>query len=172
MVLRLAGSAMGNVERGARGYEGKGREGRESNVLPSVRKGFGSGHGGCPLARRSDSGGWCWARTNRRPGGGRGTPACQRARRAKFVQGYQRPDLPKRRAEVFQATTSRSDVRRTGRIVALREATEAPLATVGPHPGRCWNPWEVTPIDAVDTARSGLLRVRYGDPDDPGFPVP
>ena len=34
------GSATGNVERGETGYEEKGREGRESNVLPSVRKGF------------------------------------------------------------------------------------------------------------------------------------
>ena len=35
-----------------------------------------------------------------------------------------------------------------------------PLAEAGPHPGRCWNPWETASIRTVDTARTRLLRVR------------
>ena len=32
-----------------------------------------------------------------------------------------------------------------------------PPAEAGPHPGRCWNPWETASIHAVGTARPGLL---------------
>ena len=34
------------------------------------------------------------------------------------------------------------------------------LAEAGPHPGRCWNPWQTASMRTVDTARTGLLRVR------------
>ena len=49
---------------------------------------------------------------------------------------------------------------------------EAPLAEADPAPGRRWNPWEIVLIQAVDTARTGLLRVRYGDSVVPRFLPP
>ena len=39
---------------------------------------------------------------------------------------------------------------------ALRgRAPEVPLAEAGPHPGRCWKPWETASIHAVDTKSKG-----------------
>ena len=49
---------------------------------------------------------------------------------------------------------------------------EAPLAEADPAPGRRWNPWEIVLIQAVDTARTGPLRVRYGDSVVPRFLLP
>lgn len=50
-------------------------------------------------------------------------------------------------------------------------AREAALAAAGSHSGRRWNPWDTTSNHEVDTARLGLLRVRYGDSDAPRFPA-
>ena len=100
--------------------------------------------------------------------GGRAVPVP----RSKVVQACQRSDLLERRPRSCRrgATTSHSDVRRAGWIVALRDATEAPLAEASPHPGRHWNPSEIASIRTVDTAWAKTLRVRYGDSADPRFP--
>ena len=47
-----------------------------------------------------------------------------------------------------------------GPLQAMPEAMEVPSPEADPHPGRRWNPWEIASIHAVDSARSGPLRVR------------
>lgn len=47
-----------------------------------------------------------------------------------------------------------------------------PLAEATRIPGRCWKAWEIGLIHGVDTAGPGLLRVGYGDSDDPRLRLP
>ena len=56
------------------------------------------------------------------------------------------------------------------RIDGAEKLTEVPSPEADPTPGRRWNPWKIAPIQGVDTAGIGLLRVRVRRFRRPGVP--